>query len=79
MTKRLVDIDDKLLDQARELTGSVTIKATVDTALRQLVQREVGLRHIRRLAEPGAIDLAAAEEARRPRFEVKEDEPAVRG
>jgi len=35
MTKRLVDIDDDLLDYARAQLGTSTIKATVNEALRQ--------------------------------------------
>jgi Arc/MetJ family transcription regulator len=38
MVKRLVDIEDSLLDQAREALGTSTIKDTVTVALRQAVQ-----------------------------------------
>jgi hypothetical protein len=79
VTKRLVDIDDKLLEQARHFTGAATIKATVETALRELVQREAALEHIRFLAQPGVLDFDAFEEARAPRFPVEEDEPVARG
>lgn len=34
MTKRLVDIDDRVLDTARRSLGTTTIKDTVDSALR---------------------------------------------
>jgi Arc/MetJ family transcription regulator len=67
MTKRLVDIDDGLLERARSVAGTDTIKATVDTALRRLVDHEKVLRHIERLRGPGGIDLARIEVARRPR------------
>lgn len=67
MTKRLVDIDDDLLERARSAAGTDTIKATVDTALRQLVDHERVLRHIDRLRGAGALDLDRIEEARRPR------------
>lgn len=33
MTKRLVDIDDEILDRAREALGTVTLKDTVNAAL----------------------------------------------
>lgn len=33
MTKRLVEIDDELLEEARRLLGTSTIKDTVNTAL----------------------------------------------
>lgn len=40
--KRLIEIDDQLLDLAQALLGDVTIRETVDTALRLLVQdREI--------------------------------------
>lgn len=35
MTKRLVEIDDKVLDEARQALGTVTIKDTVNTALKE--------------------------------------------
>lgn len=48
MTKRLVDIDDDLLDAAKAAAGERTIKATVHRALELLVdqnrRREAGLR-----------------------------------
>jgi Arc/MetJ family transcription regulator len=65
--KRLVDIDDDLLERARSIAGTDTIKETVNTALRRLVDDERVLRHIERLRGSGALDLARIEEARRPR------------
>ena len=35
MTKRLVEIDDKVLDEARQALETVTIKDTVNTALKE--------------------------------------------
>jgi len=40
MTKRLVDIDDQLLADARELTGAPTMKATIHRALAELIAAE---------------------------------------
>jgi Arc/MetJ family transcription regulator len=37
MTKRLIEIEDGLLEQARQALGTQTIKDTVTTALRQVV------------------------------------------
>jgi Arc/MetJ family transcription regulator len=37
VTKRLVDIEDSLLEQAREALRTTTIKETVTTALQQAV------------------------------------------
>lgn len=36
MTKRLVEIDDEVLEAARSALGTSTIKATVEEALRQV-------------------------------------------
>lgn len=58
MTKRLVDIDDELLDQAIELTDAPTMKEAVNTALRELVDAELRRRHMRRLEIGEGIDLA---------------------
>ena len=68
MTKRLIDIDDELLERARRATGAETMKATVEIALRRLVDREVALKHVERLREPGALDLTLIEQAREPKF-----------
>jgi Arc/MetJ family transcription regulator len=67
MAKRLVEIDDDLLERARSVSGSGTIKETVNTALQRLVDDEKVMRHMERLRGSGALDLARIEEARRPR------------
>jgi len=66
MTKRLVEIDDELLDMARKVADAETIKGTVEEALRTLVRIEMVKRHIEQLGEsldPAAVELLA--EARR--------------
>ncbi|CAN5373506.1 hypothetical protein BH20ACT5_BH20ACT5_19560 [soil metagenome] len=40
MTKRLIDIDDDLLTEAQAALGTDTYKATVNTALRQIAERQ---------------------------------------
>lgn len=67
MTKRLVDIDDTLLERARQAARTETIKETVNTALKGLVDADTALRHVARLRRAGALDLDRVEEARRPR------------
>jgi Arc/MetJ family transcription regulator len=69
--KRLVDIDDDLLEQARTIAGTDTIKDTVNAALRRLVDDERVLRHIERLRGLGTLARAKVEEARRPRTELE--------
>jgi Arc/MetJ family transcription regulator len=67
MTKRLVEIDDDLLERARSIARTGTIKETVNAALQRLVDDERVMRHVERLRGSGALDLARIEEARRPR------------
>ncbi|WP_052667274.1 type II toxin-antitoxin system VapB family antitoxin [Nitriliruptor alkaliphilus] len=38
MTKRLIDVDDEVLEAARRVLGTNTIKDTVNSALRASVQ-----------------------------------------
>ena len=58
MTKKLIDIDDRLLDQAKDLLGVDTMKEVVDLALRELVSNELRRRHLRRLISGDGVDLA---------------------
>ena len=67
MTKRLIDIDDGLLERARTAAAAGTIKATVEIALRRLAGQDTALRHVRRLRGAGALDQAPVEAARSPR------------
>ena len=68
MTKRLVDIDDNLLERARRAAGTPTIKATVEAGLRRLVDAELTERHVRRLRSGGAPEAGLVDEARAPRL-----------
>ena len=58
MTKRLVDIDDDLLAEARVLTGASTMKEAVNAALQQVIDSELRRRHLRRLEAGTGTDLA---------------------
>lgn len=58
MTKRLVDIDDDLLAEARVLTGAATMKEAVNAALQQVIDSELRRRHLRRLESGDSTDLA---------------------
>ena len=58
VTKRLVDIDDDLLEQVREMTGAATMKDAVNAALQHVVDFDLRLRHVRRLLTLDGIDLA---------------------
>ncbi len=39
MTRITVEIDDKLLEEAKRLTGARTRRATIEAALRDLIRR----------------------------------------
>lgn len=65
MTKRLVDIDDATLDEAKQILGTDTIKDTVNTALRETIRAAERRKHVdrdalRRFAE-ATKDLADEE------------------
>jgi Arc/MetJ family transcription regulator len=55
MTKRLVDIDDAVLDEARQVLGTSTLKDTVNAALTETVKaarrRAITKEDLRRAAE----------------------------
>ncbi len=50
----MVEIDDRLLDQARRLAGTRTKRATIETALRELIRRRMAA-ELARLA--GRVDI----------------------
>lgn len=58
MRKTSVEVDDRLLGQARELLGTSSIKETIDGALREVVRAEARRREIRALAVMDGLDLA---------------------
>ena len=55
MTKRLIDVDDDVLEAARHVLGTDTIKDTVNSALRASVQaaerQRVDVAALKRFAE----------------------------
>ena len=71
MAKRLIEIDDDLLERARAAAGTPTIRATVEAGLRRLADQALVLQHIRRLGRPGALNRQKLEEARAPRVPLK--------
>ncbi len=73
MTKRLIEIDDHLLAEAQEAARAKTIRATVEHALKQLVDRERAIEHVERLRRPGALDLTRVEQAREPKITAMAD------
>ena len=75
VTKRLVDIDDQLLERAKAVSGEKTIKGTVEAALKKLTQDEILMRHIERLKR-GEYEVTAEEmmALRRPRHSFVDDD-----
>ena len=57
MARTLIDIDDDLLHEAREVLGASTKKATVNEALSRVVRTHKAREHIRHLREGMARDL----------------------
>lgn len=57
MAKRLVDIDDELLDKATSVLGASTMKETVNRALEEVVRTDLRRRHADRLARMEGLDL----------------------
>jgi Arc/MetJ family transcription regulator len=58
VSKRLVDIDDDLLDEATALLGASTMKETVNRSLEAVVLAERRRRHADRLEKMHNLDLA---------------------
>lgn len=57
VTKRLVDVDDELLAQAKALLGASTMKDTVNQALQAVVDADLRRRHADRLFSMEGLDL----------------------
>lgn len=57
MTKRLIDIDDDLLTEARAVLSTTTMKDTVNGALAKVIDLEVLRRHALRLSTMEGLDL----------------------
>jgi Arc/MetJ family transcription regulator len=57
MSKRLVEIDDELLDKATRILGASTMKEAVNRALEEVVLADRRRRHAERLAKMEGLDL----------------------
>jgi Arc/MetJ family transcription regulator len=68
MTKRLIDIDDEALDQARRALGTSTLKDTVNESLRGTVQ---AFRRRSLTAEDIAAFVDATDDLRNPEIMAK--------
>ena len=61
MSKTSVDIDDDLLEQARDLLGTSSIKETIHRALREIVRAEARRQEVAALVAMDGLDLADEE------------------
>jgi hypothetical protein len=61
MTKRLIEIDDELLESARHELGTTGIADTVRTALKLAAARSARLREVEWLSSGGMAELAEKE------------------
>ncbi len=61
MSKTLIDIDNELLDRARQILGTATKVATVNGALREVVRRWAAV-EFGELARTGVFDELAPDE-----------------
>lgn len=57
MSKRLVDIDDELLEEATTILGATTMKEAVNRSLESVVVAARRRRHADRLEDMRGIDL----------------------
>jgi Arc/MetJ family transcription regulator len=68
MTKRLVEIDDELLERARAASGAPTIRGAVEAGLERLVQDQVISDHIAWLRRGSSLDQDLLDTARASRI-----------
>ena len=61
MTKRLIEIDDELLQEARRVTGERTMRGTVEAGLHLILSQEAGLKHLARLRDKETFELTSEE------------------
>jgi Arc/MetJ family transcription regulator len=57
MTKRLIDLDDELVEAARRALGTGTLAETVRTALREAAARRARSRQIDWLSQGGLAEM----------------------
>lgn len=58
MRKTSVEIDDRLIAEARRVLGTASIKETIDSALREIVRKEARQQEVQALAAMEGLDLA---------------------
>ncbi|WP_073757355.1 type II toxin-antitoxin system VapB family antitoxin [Streptomyces sp. CB03234] len=69
MARTVIDLDDEALEEAARFLGTTTKRDTVNTALREIVDRRkraAALERMRQMVEEGEIDLSIIEEGPSP-------------
>lgn len=59
--KTSVEIDDELLDRARRVLGTATVRETIEHAFIEVVRADARRREVEALSEMEGLDLANAE------------------
>jgi Arc/MetJ family transcription regulator len=63
VTRTSVDVDREIARQAAAVLGTRTLRATIDDALREVVDARLRLELVAMLSEEGRFDFGAAESA----------------
>ncbi|MDA8045494.1 MAG: type II toxin-antitoxin system VapB family antitoxin [Actinomycetota bacterium] len=63
MSKTSVEVDPDIVQQAAEILGTTTLRATIDAALREIVHARRRLELVALLAQHGRFDFEEAERA----------------
>lgn len=63
MPKTSVEVDQDILQQAAEILGTTTLRATIDAALHEIVHAQRRLELVALLGQEGRFDFEAAERA----------------
>lgn len=63
MSKTSVEVDQDILQQAAEILGTTTLRATIDAALHEVVHARRRLELVALLSQEGRFDFEAADQA----------------
>lgn len=63
MPKTSVEVDSDILQQAAEILGTTTLRATIDAALREIVHARRRLELVALLGQEGRFDFEVADRA----------------
>ncbi|MDE0028140.1 MAG: type II toxin-antitoxin system VapB family antitoxin [Deltaproteobacteria bacterium] len=61
MPKITVDLDKRLIQEARRVLGTSSVEETIDAALREVLSSNARRQEVRVLAEMGGLDLTNKE------------------